>query len=571
MTARVGIDAEGPFGPSAAWPETLRGAPAPLAIAAAVIAIGVAHGGFAPTAWGWTALPLLWLAFLLLVLRDRLAVTHGGLAFCGLLVAFVGWTAVSARWSLSVPRTMFEVERNLVYVGCVACMLLVPLVVARRAVVAIVSGLVVLVAYAVASYLLSAPSFDTTQGFLLFRPLGYANAIGALVVLSLPPVLVGISAPHAAVRGAAGAATVVLAVALLLTHNRSGWLALGCAVVVWLWRTRSAAAPVVVAAPTLAAVAIVTALAPDQLAARRLAALAVIVCAAAAAAVAVRAPRPRLRIPGIAPAGALVVTAAAAASFTRLGDRVHYWRVAWHAFRAHPLAGGGAGTFDVEWFRYRDVARTVRDAHNLYLGTLAELGVVGLVLLVALLALPLVCARHDRDALGVALFASYCGFLVHAAFEWDWKFPLVTGCGLAFGSALVAAGPRVGLPVRTRAVAAATVLLPALFALATLAGNSRLAAAETHMASGDTGAAAGEAATARHFLPWSSEPWLVLADATGRHLLLRTAVRRDPNDWTLWVRLASVERGEARIVAARRALALNPLLTVEAASDAQQH
>ena len=58
--------------------------------------------------------------------------------------------------------------------------------------------------------------------------------------------------------------------------------------------------------------------------------------------------------------------------------------------------------------------------------------------------------------------------------------------------------------------------------------------------------------------------------ATGRDLLLRTAVRRDPNDWTLWVRLASVERGEARIVAARRALALNPLLTVEAASDAQQ-
>ena len=71
-----------------------------------------------------------------------------------------------------------------------------------------------------------------------------------------------------------------------------------------------------------------------------------------------------------------------------LGDRAQYWRVAWRAFERHPLLGSGAGTFDEQWLRYRGSGVSVRDAHSLYLETLSELGVVGLLLLVALLALP---------------------------------------------------------------------------------------------------------------------------------------------------------------------------------------
>src|SRR6478735_12564921 len=115
---RIGIGAEGPVGPSAARVRAVRVAAAPMLVAAGVVAIGLGHGGYAPTAWGLTAVPLLWFAALLIAFGERVAVTRAGLALAAGAVAFVGWTAASGWWSLSVPRTMFEVERDLVYLGC---------------------------------------------------------------------------------------------------------------------------------------------------------------------------------------------------------------------------------------------------------------------------------------------------------------------------------------------------------------------------------------------------------------------------------------------------------------------
>ena len=69
--------------------------------------------------------------------------------------------------------------------------------------------------------------------------------------------------------------------------------------------------------------------------------------------------------------------------------RSDYWRVARTMVRDEPLLGTGAGSFEAHWFRERSVAFHARDAHNLYLETLAELGPVGLALLLASLALPL--------------------------------------------------------------------------------------------------------------------------------------------------------------------------------------
>src|SRR5207244_11142615 len=61
-------------------------------------------------------------------------------------------------------------------------------------------------------------------------------------------------------------------------------------------------------------------------------------------------------------------------------NRPHYWHVAWKAYRLNPVTGSGAGTFDSFWLRYRPVASFARDAHSLYVETLAELGPVGLAL-----------------------------------------------------------------------------------------------------------------------------------------------------------------------------------------------
>jgi O-antigen ligase len=569
---RIGIDAEGPFGPSAAWTRSARAAVEPALAGVAVVVLGALHGGFAPTAWGWCALAALWSSALLVLVRDRIVVPRAGLVLAALAVALVAWTGVSVAWSLSVQRTMFEVERDLVYASCVALVLLVAQKDVRRVVAGVVAGAVALIGWALAAFLLATPAFDATQGYLLFRPVGYANAVGALSVLALPPTLVFAGRARAEVRAAASSAGVVLAAALYLTHNRSGTLALACAVVIWLLRTDApqvaAASLAAVGAPAGAAVVAVAALGVDTHSHRLLGGAAIVACAAFAAVV----PRPRLSrllVVGAARAAIALVAIGAAASVTRLGDRAHYWRAAWQGFRAHPLLGGGAGTFDVQWFRYRDVAITVRDAHNLYLGTLAELGVVGLVLLVALLATPVLCARRARDPLLTAVLASYCAFLVHAAFEWDWKFPLVAGIGLTFGAALVAATADsfVLLGAAARGAGGVLIVVVAAFTLSTLAGNSRTGSAEARLAAGDAATAVSDAERARRYLPWSSEPWLVLADAAARagdtaaaRAALRAAAARDGSDWTVWVRLAAVTRGRERATAARHAFALNPLL-----------
>jgi Flp pilus assembly protein TadD len=88
------------------------------------------------------------------------------------------------------------------------------------------------------------------------------------------------------------------------------------------------------------------------------------------------------------------------------------------------------------------------------------------------------------------------------------------------------------------------------------------------MTGGDPATAAAEANRARHYVPWASEPWIVIADSdtragdlAGARTALREALDRNQNDWALWVRFAAVARGGERTVAVRRALALNPLLT----------
>jgi len=574
--------------------EVLRPSAAPavaaLAVAAGVVVLGLFHGGYAPAAWGWSALFALWITMLLLGLRSGLVVQRPAAAYVGLLVALVGWTALSVGWSLSVPRTVLEVERDLVYVGCAAAVVVGARVVGWRAVVGgLTSGLVVLVAFALVSYLLSPVTFDSTQGYLLFRPLGYANALGGLSALALPPVLAfGTHDSRPAVRSAAGAATVVLLVALFLTQNRSAWLALGCALVVWVLRSKSPERVVglaaVLGAPALVAVALVSFLAlldnqgqPAAIHARRLAAGAVVAALAALGGVlgrrgAALQPRRAWALHAVR-LGCVLVFAAGAIAFMHPGNRAHYWRAAWHAFRHHPLVGSGAGTYDLQWFRYRDIATTVHDAHNLYLGTLSELGGVGLALLLAVLALPVVSARRTRDPLLTAVLGAYCGLLVHVAFEWDWKFPLVTGSAIVLASVLVVAEPTRGaVPicggVRIAGVAAAAVA--AAFVVSSLAGNSYVVSAEARMTGGDPGAAAARADRARHFVPWASEPWLVIADSDARagdlpdaRAAVRQALERDRNDWTVWVRLAALARGGERASAIRHALELNPLLSVQ--------
>ena len=62
--------------------------------------------------------------------------------------------------------------------------------------------------------------------------------------------------------------------------------------------------------------------------------------------------------------------------------RWQFWESAVDAFQATPLLGHGAGSYEAWWAEHGSLAVFVRDAHSLYLETLAELGVLGFLLLV---------------------------------------------------------------------------------------------------------------------------------------------------------------------------------------------
>ena len=558
-------------------------------VGATIVVLSIFHGGYAPATWGWTALLTFWICILVLAFRSEQHVDYGALALVGGFAAVAGWTAVSVTWSQSVPRTMLELERDLVYVALATAVLLLCTSDGRWQLIwGLSAGLVVVNALAVGAYFASTPKPDATQGYLLFRPVGYANALGGLAALAVP-LLVAFAAHdlRRGVRGAAAASVVVSSVALFLTQNRGGFIALAVAFVVWVSRTdaprRALAATLGLAVPVggaLVAMRLLAVLDPHRqvadLAARRVdAGLVVVLAMAVAAFGAARAPRfdlPRAHVVYRAPIGAVAAAVLACLAFClallAAGNRAQYWRAAWHSFGKHLLLGSGAGTFDEQWLRYRVTGLSVKDAHSLYLETLSELGVVGLLLLVALLVVPVVASRRDRDPLTSACLAAYCAFLVHAGFEWDWEMPVVIVSGLVLASVLVRsrAGARgFALSRLGRLAGGAVVAVLAAFTLMALVGNSDVLAAEHQIARGDLGAATAQATRATQLLPWSSEPWLVIADVharssdeAGARAALRQAIARDSADWSLWFRLAAVSHGNERAVALRRAAVLDP-------------
>lgn len=127
---------------------------------------------------------------------------------------------------------------------------------------------------------------------------------------------------------------------------------------------------------------------------------------------------------------------------TAKGSRSELYRVAMGGFADHPLRGDGAGGFEVRWYRERKLAETVRDAHSLPIETLGELGLVGAAFLAALLGAitaavvrsrlrPGGLGRSPTAAVGAAL-AVWC---VHAALDWAWQVPAVTGAALVLAAA----------------------------------------------------------------------------------------------------------------------------------------
>lgn len=119
------------------------------------------------------------------------------------------------------------------------------------------------------------------------------------------------------------------------------------------------------------------------------------------------------------------------------GTRSDLYRVALDAFKAHPLAGDGAGSFGVRWMRMRRFPEEVRNAHSLYLETLGELGIVGGLLLLGFIATMItgiVAMRRRPRGLNraqlAAVSAALAAWLLHSGVDWDYQVPALWTCGL---------------------------------------------------------------------------------------------------------------------------------------------
>ena len=539
-----------------------------------VAALGLDEGGYPSSAWGWSSVVLLGVLAVILARGARMP-RPAALVAIGALAALTAWQAASILWSSHVSASILEVERTLTYVGVVAVFVLAGSAPAVPA--GVLAAATLLCGYGLARF---------EDGERLAEPIGYANGVGILAVMGL---LLSVALATRAVRTgfacAAAAAVPILAASLYLTFSRGAWLALGvglaATVAIGPQRLRLAAIALALAVPaTLAAAA------AEQLA------LVVALCAVAAAIPlglrAAPAPPPAARtafavvlavIPVLVVVAALAKVGgpqaawdsfraaptpthgqASARVFDLSGrNRADYWSVAWHSYEDDPLLGAGAGTYARTWLRERPVPQPVTDAHSLYLETLAELGPIGLVLLLTALAAPFAGYRSPWAA---ATLAPYTAFLAHAAQDWDWELAAVTVAGLLCGIAAIAGQAGSRIP-RLPAVLPAALCLAAAFAFA---GNHALERSIDAMDDLRWGEAAREARRARTLQPWSPEPWRVLGEvelAEGSLPVARDyfrgGLREDPDEFELWIGLGLASDGFARRSAFERAYRLNPL------------
>ena len=124
--------------------------------------------------------------------------------------------------------------------------------------------------------------------------------------------------------------------------------------------------------------------------------------------------------------------------------RVEAWRVAVDdGFLRHPINGTGAGTYATLWTRYGRSTARILNAHSLYLEELAELGIVGGGVVIAVVVSILVAlarrARGPGRSVWAALFAGALMWAVHAGVDWDWQMPAATAWVFAAGGLALAA------------------------------------------------------------------------------------------------------------------------------------
>jgi hypothetical protein len=258
--------------------------------------------------------------------------------------------------------------------------------------------------------------------------------------------------------------------------------------------------------------------------------------------------------------------------------RWQFWTAAVSEFRAHPLNGGGAGSWLAWWLEHPVIPAFTQYAHSLYLESLAELGIIGLLLIASAVVVAVVGAVRSALLLESAevAAAAACGiaFFAAAAYDWVWQLAgiAVVGVGMlgfalgALPSVRAHAGGRLGLLRPAIALVAVAAIIPQYVVLA---AGSHLRDSQAAFRANDGATSRSEALAAKAIEPWASSPYLQLgfvSEGEGHFNAaskwLDDAISRSKNDWSLWLIAARIETERGNAALARRDLAqarrLNP-------------
>jgi O-antigen ligase len=637
-------------GTSQTWRARLEESAALLAPVVLIAGLALAGGGFEvfPRHVAGLAVWLVVVGLLVLGAGSRAALARPLLRSAGLILGLALVSALSSFWSGSVELSAIEADRVLVYLGFFLAAFLIAQTDerAQRFAEGLTIALAIVALMGLASRLLP-DLVDVANGLgvgpQMRYPLGYWNANGVSAGIGAALLLwASRNAGFAWLRWAAAGLLPVALLALYFTFSRGGLLALAvagaCLIVLshdrlWLLGTLAVGALGVV--PAILATQARQALTdniPGQETVDQGGEVLLFLLAGIALALLLFAGLRRLERRGggltgralalsrnpatlraiaigaiaLAIGAAVAIGGRAAEEFTesetQIADpteqitdlsgagRSDFWSVAGESFGERPALGIGAGTYEFAWERHREIERPVRDAHSLYLEAFAELGLVGGLLVLALVGTLLwtgfaawrAAALDPRRDLYAALLAALLAFALAAAFDWFWEIAALGGVFFLAAGVLVAVRCRQLAPVAAAgggdeqrgARLAIAGLVVAWISVVALIGpmlvERELDASSDALADGNIAAAVEHADTARSIEPWAASPYVqlgLLAEAQEDYATAARrytqAIDREDGNWQLYYLRSRVESEAGNAAAARadveEARRLNPL------------
>ena len=552
------------------------------------------------------------------------------IALAGLL-ALAAWTLLSLLWSPARDLAFDYAQRSFVYAAAFATGLLMTAALRRRMllgaapvlIAAAITTAVVLIRIWTSDWL--APLVDT-DGTLDF-PLGYRNANAAFFLMTAIGCVAYAARPRTGLSMrslTAGLAATALALATISQSRGSvigGAVGLAVLLAASRWRGRTLLTlggvllPVAVLLDELLdpyEAAGLPAGLPELQQAATAAVIAGIVAALVAAGLALleqRAERSGVAIPsrlsralvaltvaaGLIAVGGFAVSGPLGEGFESLSSgkteygevegsrftyggglaRTDFWRVASDQALDNPILGGGAGSFRPDYLLDRDSDEAPRNAHSVWLETAGELGFVGLILLMIVVAAAAGSALRSRrlgpeaatlSTIALAVGATWLG---QASVDWFWYFggltaPVFALLGAAAAPAALSFDP-IGAAPRRAGMALACVL--ALLAIPTFAAE-RLTLEASRGWPSDLEGAYSALGTAADLNPFADTPFLVESEIARRSgdpvralEAARAGAERDPDDWRTHLqaaRAAAATDPELAMLEVEAGLALNP-------------